>query len=395
MEYRKLEEENEGQYIRRICSMKEQNGWTWQDIANILNNALGYDYGESAYRKRYQSFSKMMEDNEADLFDNDEYLKRIREEKDELFKMKKQFQDQRREYNKILTADARSDHLTEELIKAAQNLNSETVHFSDPVICNSKNEALLILSDWHYGQVSDNIWNKYNIDICKQRISKLYSKVCEHLQRHNIKKLNVMILGDLINGSIHTSCRVMSEENTCEQLMNVSEILAEFINNISSKVNYVDVYSTYGNHARTIQNKDDSIHSDNLERIIPFWLRQRLQNNHKINIIDSNYYEFISFNICGYEVVGCHGDLDKIKNFGSIVNTIFSKLYGKTIDYAILADKHHIEEFENLGIESILVRSLCGTDEYSNNKRLYSSPGQTLMIFTPEDGRQCTYNITF
>ena len=394
MEYKKLSEENENQYILRICSMKEQNNWTWEDIAKILNDSLGHNYGESAYRKRYQSFSKMMADNEDTLFTEDEYLKKIREEKEELFKAKKQFQDQRREYNKILTMDARSDHLTEELIKVAKSLPTRQLNnFSDIPVVESGKEAILVLADWHYGEISDNIWNKYNIDICKQRVEKLYEKVSQYLRHNRVEKLHIMLLGDEIHGAIHSSCRVMSEEDTCEQLMHVSEIIAQFIDALSSKVNHIDVYSTYGNHARTIQNKDDSIHSDNMERIIPWWIRQRLQNNNRVNIIESDYYEFIAFNVCGYNIAGCHGDLDKVKNFGVVTNTIFSKLYGKTIDYAFLADKHHIEEFEQLGIESILVRSLCGADEYSNNKRLYSAPGQTLVIFTPEDGRQCTYNI--
>lgn len=58
----------------------------------------------------------------------------------------------------------------------------------------------------------------------------------------------------------------------------------------------------------------------------------------------------------------------------------------------ILADKHHLEEFEELGIEAMIVRSLCGTDEYANGKRLYSTPGQLLMTFN-EDGRDASYQI--
>jgi hypothetical protein len=130
-----------------------------------------------------------------------------------------------------------------------------------------------------------------------------------------------------------------------------------------------------------------------MEKIIPWWLEQRLQNNSRVHIIKSDYYEFIYLNVCGYNIVGAHGDLEKFKQFGLTVNTLFTKKYGKTIDYTVSADKHHIEEFEQIGIESILVRSLCGTDEYSNNNRLYSAPGQTLMIFTPEEGRDGTYNI--
>ena len=92
-------------------------------------------------------------------------------------------------------------------------------------------------------------------------------------------------------------------------------------------------------------------------------------------------------------MVCTHGDLDKFRDLGVTVNNLFSKKYGKTIDYTFSGDKHHHESFEQFGIESTLVGSLCGTDEYANNKRLYSNPMQTLCIFTPEDGKLCSYNI--
>ena len=222
--------------------MKESQGLTWQNIADILNESLGYNYGESAYRKKVQSFNKMMEANESTFFTEDEYLKKIREEKEELYKAKKQFQDQRREYNKILTMDARLDHLTEELIEVAKSLPiRELNNFSDIPVVESGKEAILVLADWHYGEVSDNIWNKYNTDICKQRVQKLYEKVSQYLKYNHVEKLHIMLLGDEIHGAIHSGCRVMSEENTCEQLMHVSEILAQFINELSAKVKQVDV----------------------------------------------------------------------------------------------------------------------------------------------------------
>ena len=51
-------------------------------------------------------------------------------------------------------------------------------------------------------------------------------------------------------------------------------------------VNEVSVYSTYGNHARTVQKKEDSIHSDNMERIIPWWLSYRLKDNKNYGLIE-------------------------------------------------------------------------------------------------------------
>lgn len=395
MNLSKIENENNEQYIFRVCQMKDQLGYTWREIADIINKELGNNYDESCYRKKYQSANKMLQANESILFNGDEYLKEIQAQKDELYKVKKQVQDQRREYNKQLTSDARADHLTEKLIEAANNLKEMKPLLFDNggFSINSNNEAVLYLSDWHYGMVTDNIWNRYNIAICQERVCSLVSKTIEYLKLNSIGTLNIVILGDLCSGAIHVGTRVASEENTCDQLMQVSELLAEVINELSKYVNKVNIYSTYGNHMRTIQNKNDSIHADNMEKIVPWWIKQRLKDNKKVLVIDSDYYEFILMKVCGYNIVSTHGDLEYIKKVGTTMNTIFNKMYGETIDYVVTADKHHLESFEEIGIESIIVGSLCGTDEYANNKRLYSYPSQTLMMFNEQDGKYCQYNI--
>lgn len=318
----------------------------------------------------------------------DKKLTDIRKEKQKLF-------DQRREYNKLLTSDARAEHLNEELLHIAENLNKEypLVQLDEYKPVNTKREALLALSDWHYGMVTDNIWNTYNTDICKRRVEKLVSKAIEYLELNCIDMLHIALLGDAAHGGCHVSCRVKSEEDTCDQIMHVSEIMAEAINKLSAHVNHITVYSCYGNHLRTIQNKQDSVDSDNLEKLIPWWLKQRLKENGKIDIVESEYKEFTRIDVCGYKICCVHGNLDNFRNLGSTVNTIFSRKFGETIDYTISGDKHHLEEFEQFDIESILIRSLCGTDDYANEKRLYSKPGQTLMIFNLEDGREATYHI--
>lgn len=391
---KRMENETQDQYFYRVCSMKDSLGFTWPQMADIFNAEFGCNKGDTAYRKKWTAFKSVLDANADKIVGENTYSSELQEQLDEIYKAKRQLWDQRREYNKVLTSDARADHLAEMLIEAANKVPlkdySNIFTFKNHV---SNEEAVLLLSDWHYGQVSDNIWNHYDTDVCVQRVSKLFDKVSMALSEHSATTLHIVLLGDLINGAIHTTSRVASEENTCDQLMHVSEILANFINTLSVYVNEVNVHSTYGNHARTIQNKDDSIHSDNMERVIPWWLKQRLIDNHKVNVIDSEFYEFIYFDVCGHNVVATHGDLDRFKDIGVTINSLFSKKYGKTIDYTFSGDKHHLESFEQFGIESTLVGSLCGTDEYANNKRLYSNPMQTLCIFTPEDGKLCTYNI--
>ena len=391
---KRMKNETQDQYFYRVCSMKDNLGFTWPQMAEIFNAEFGCKKGDTAYRKQWNSFSKVFNANVEKLVGENVYTAELKEQIDELYKAKKQFSDQRREYNKILTSDARADHLAEKLVEAAKAAPLKNYsNMFDFKRNDSDKEAVLLLSDWHYGQDSDNIWNTYNTTICRERVVKLFEKTSFALREHNIKRLHIVLLGDFINGAIHTTSRVAAEENACEQLMHVSEILANFINLISAYVEEVNVYSTYGNHARTIQNKNDSVHSDNMERIIPWWIKQRLNFNRKINIIDSEFYEFIYFNVCGHDIVCTHGDLDKFRNLGVTVNSLFSKKYGKTIDYTFSGDKHHHESFEQFGIESTLVGSLCGTDEFANNKRLYSYPMQTLCIFTPDDGKLCSYNI--
>lgn len=391
---KRMPDESQDQYFYRICSMKDSLGFTWPQMAEIFNKEFGCNNGDTSYRKKWAAFKSVFEANADKLVGEDKYLEEIRQATDELYKAKRQLYDQRREYNKILVSDARADNLTERLIEAANVVPLK--NYSDMFVLderNSNKEALLCVSDWHYGSTSNNIWNTYNVDICKQRVAKLFTKTVDALQEHDIYTIHIVLLGDLVSGAIHTGVRVASEENTCEQLMHVSEMIASFINELSIYVDNINVYSTYGNHARTVQDKKDSVHADNMERIIGWWLRQRLKDNCKISVIDSAYYEFIYFDICGYNIVCTHGDLDKLKDIGVTINSVFSKKYSKSIDYTFSGDKHHIESFEQFGIESTLVGSLCGTDEYANNRRLYSNPTQTLCIFTPDDGKLCTYNI--
>ena len=55
-----------------------------------------------------------------------------------------------------------------------------------------------------------------------------------------------MLLGDAAHGSIHTSARVASEELTCDQIMQVSEIMAQAISVLADEVEQTVVHATYG-----------------------------------------------------------------------------------------------------------------------------------------------------
>lgn len=313
----------------------------------------------------------------------------------EMRKEAKRFHDQRREFNKLVDRIGREENLEDRLVAAAEALNeSVPLCVFKPTACEyDDNEAVVVFADWHYGMVTDNIWEQYNTEVCRRRVTRLVEAVTERIRLHSCRRLHVLLLGDMAHGAIHTSARVASEELVCDQVMQASEIIAQAISVLADTVEETVVHATYGNHLRTVQNKNDSIHADNMERLIPWWLEQRLGNRGDIQFPQAEYYEFLYFDVCGYKICATHGDLDNVKNAGRTLNTLFMKKYGSGIDYVILADKHHIEEFEELKIESMVVRSLCGTDEYANGKRLYSTPGQLMMVFTPGIGADAYYQI--
>lgn len=363
---------------------KNETDMSWGDIAekhnvDMLPNTL----------RQVSVGIRMMDEAGCINFDgssnHDEYAK--------LYAAKKQFYDQRREYNKAIADEARADHLTEELIKAANKLD-----MLEPLGRHTRDwhedqdkEAVLVLSDWHFGMVTDNVWNSYDTTIAINRICSLYEKVGAKLQHNGIKKLHLVILGDMISGDCHVSIRVANSETAVDQLMKVSEYLAEFIDGLLAYVETVEVYSTYGNHGRVIQNLKDSVHADNLERIIPFWLKQRFINCPCVSVHEEDSYELIRVESMGNEICAVHGDLDTKADAGLKLSMVYEKLFEKKMKYLITGHMHHAFSNEDAGIEHIAVGSLVGTDEFAKDRRLFSKPSQTMLTFT-EDGIDAIYN---
>ena len=60
MDFKRYDGESEEELLYRIGQRKEEIG-TWDDIADIMNSLLGYDYGEARYRKRFAIIKKVFE----------------------------------------------------------------------------------------------------------------------------------------------------------------------------------------------------------------------------------------------------------------------------------------------------------------------------------------------
>ena len=404
----KREDENSFEHHKRLINGKMKDKTLAEyDYAELAPFIYGKQFTADETRKRmYGSAATLdiLDESGIESMTENDLIKEIKSQRLELQKEKQQFYDQRREFNKLVSNEGRMDHLFEVLAESAKNLSeslgSITPKYIHAPIKPANSEMVLCLSDWHYGMVTNNIFNEYNTEICKERVGVVTRKTIERIELYKPKKLHILLLGDAISGAIHSTTRVASEELVCDQLMQVSEIIAQVIIILSNFVPEVEVHSTYGNHARTVQNKKDNMHGDNMEKILPWWLKQRIaaeaaDSGEASNVVvNDNYdYEFIMFDSCGHTFCATHGDLDAVKTAPRQLSVLFSKVYNRDLEYVILADKHHHESFEELGVKAIICGSLCGTDEYANTKRLYSSPSQLLFVVTPSDGVDATYEL--
>jgi len=359
----------------------------------LYGKAYSSDTARRMIKGSYLTLKAMEDSLERELEDADA-IAELDVKKRELQKERQRFYDQRREYNKQVTSEARIERLHERIIEAAHDLVNEVPLTHEMyAIGDDDTEAVLVLCDWHYGMTTDNIWNSYNTAICRQRVAHVISETIARLELHKPRVLHVLLLGDLCHGATHTSARVASEELVCDQIMQASEIVAQAVCQLANHVEQVVVHATYGNHMRTVQSKKDSIHNDNMERLIPWWLEYRLSDMDNVEVVSRTENEFILFNTCGYNIVATHGDLDNVTSSPRLLGQLFSKKMDLSIDCIILGDKHHLAEKGELGVDAVLCRALCGTDDYANEKRLYDSPGQTLMFFKRGVGRDATYSI--
>ena len=388
-------------YFNRITRDRKELDLSYEQWQELL---IGENkYSSENCRKAYYIISPLLEILSEDeknrivegIESKEELERLIKANKEALLeneKMKIQYQDQRREYRKYVRESGRFDHLVSELTKSVKVLNKEKPLFNthkQKIRILENNEAVLMTSDWHIGANFKNYFAEYSIDIAKKRIKELTEKTVEYCLANNVSTLHVELLGDSLDGSIHTSARIESEEDVISELMIYCEVLSEMINELSIFIPYIKVHSVIGNHTRITPNKKESITKENFERLVPFYLKARLTAIDNIEITNSSIDDTIDvYEVKGQTIFCVHGDLDSPQNAVSKLSAML-KVFP---DEVHMGHYHKHFEMDNYDMETVVNGSLKGTDNYAKEKRLSGSPMQKLMIYN-EEGKLCTYKI--
>ena len=392
MEFKRLENESDEELIYRVCSQKDAIG-TWDDVKDVLNELLDCDYGESTYRKKFQAFQKLMQANEHKFLDDDNYIKELRLERQELAKEKQKLSDERTELNRQIREQARKESYLD-MIKNVLCHNTQQFEFNlnknkIEDLCILSNKDLIVhITDVHTGIFIDNFKNHFDEDTLKKRIEKYTSKIIEIQELHKAENCYI-IASELISGLIHNNLRLQNNLDLMEQFKLVSLLIATMIKELVSHFNEIYVYTVEGNHSRIVAKKEDSLQGENMDILFPFYLEAKLQNYPSVHIEENTICQDIAiFNVRGNNVFASHGD----KDAPSTVVQNYTMMFGVKPNLVYLGHRHTngmTTVYDTKVIESGCV---SGTDQYALSIRKCNRPEQTISVID-ENGLVCLYDI--
>ena len=183
------EGESDQECIYRICAMKDELGYTWPEMAEVLNDALQKSYSDSKYRKDYTAFCKYSnyEPTQPATLSNDAL--EVAKERQKLYATKI-------ETSRILRQKSRQELFYENVAYAIKTLPVPEFESVD-VNNNSRSyEYVLTIADLQAGAKFDLDCNSYSLDECAKRFWMLYSYVVDYVVTHD--QIEAMTMADRI-----------------------------------------------------------------------------------------------------------------------------------------------------------------------------------------------------
>ena len=262
----------------------------------------------------------------------------------------------------------------------------------------NKKEYVLCLADVHYGAAFKSRNNEYSPEICLERFKKLLKETVVFLRDHNLSNITVVSLGDDVQGLLRMSDLRLNDSSVVKAVVNVSRLIAMFLNSLSKYV-YVDYYHVpTSNHSqnRNLGTKASELPWEDMEYIIGNYIKDLLADNSRIKInLAEEGREFIKIPIFDFNIVAMHGH--QFKNADEAIKKM-SLLNREFIDALLIGHQHSSREsisFEGVAsdAEVLIAPSFIGSDFYSDKLMVGAKPAVKIFGFDPVCCHTETYKI--
>ena len=366
--------------LEKIGLTREQYGKCLSDICDKLNGLKDIEWGEIKEKYNLPWAVDVLRKSSGTLFggyavaeyfkdkqpiDNlDLKLEQIRKEKIKL-------QTLNTERNRLDRAEARQSLFYEQVgdcIKALPWPKFQPLLFNE----NHNIHYVLTLADLHYGAdfLSQN--NVYSRRICKERFEKLINEIKRFVNQHHINELSIVSLGDDIQGILRLSDLKLNDTTVVKCVVEVSRLLAYFLNEISAFVNIEYYHAPTSNHSqnRLLGAKANELGDEDMEYIIGHYIQDLLIANDRVHIhLADDYEKFICLDNPYFNIIAMHGH--DIKDYKNAIKDI-SNWLGYQIDYLLLGHLHSGQEIPNNELstsdtEILISPSFCGSDPYADS----------------------------
>ena len=387
--------ETENQYLWRLGEAKSIGliDMTWDKIALLINKSFYTDEldfkTESVYRKSY-AIAKKFKDTVFDMINSNGADSDIDNKIRELQKERKKLSDARIDYNKLIRQEARKESYAD-MVKEIICKNVVPVSLDIDRECSFRigdNDLLVHLTDIHTGVEISSWCNEFNEDVLKERIGYYTHKIIE-IKEHHKSESCYIVIGEILSGIIHNNLRLQNNMDLMEQFKYISELISSMLFELSYEFRDIYVYTTPGNHSRISPKKEDGLDGENMDVLLPFYLKARMQNRKNVHICDNTVEpEIAMFSIRGTKVFATHGHKDSPSN----VVQNFTLMFGMRPDIVLLGHRHTNGLTTVQNTKVIESGSVSGADNYAVSIRKTTKPEQTISIVN-KDGLVCLYDI--
>ena len=352
----------------------------------------GNCFNSSEVRKRMYGMKAIIDaiEQDSESVSGEDMLSAIGEQRIRLQEDRQRFFDQRNALNKVIREKSRRDEFNEIFERCMKSGKLPNLEYEDSPVPFSDNDIVVSLNDIHFGATINNSWRVYDSDICADMMRMYLRKIISIAELHKSENCIVWCAGDSISGSIHRSVQVTNKENVIEQITGVSELIAQFLAELSKHFNTVRFVSVSGNHSRLEPNKENALAAERLDDLVEWYLAARLQNFKNI-IIDNEHKldcTLSEIDVRGKTYLIVHGDYD-----GSSGKIQSLQMMVRKPVYAVLSGHRHHNATDTVqGIKTAMAGSFLGMDDFCVQKRIYGAPEQMVCI-CDENGIRCHYDV--
>lgn len=366
-----------------------ENDYDWSELKDKYNVQCNSDTIRKSsstifggkMRSEYEKYKNGLNTETLSQDELDVKIQNMRKEKIKL-------SDARVEYNRLIRQEARKESYADMVKRIiCENVKpiNIPVHYT---LFNSSTDLLCHLTDVHCGIEIHNWKNDFDEDILKKRIEKFTSDILDIRGMHKSENC-YLVIGEILSGIIHNNLRLQNNMDLMEQFKYVSELISAMLLRMANNFNHIYVYITPGNHSRISPKKEEALDGENMDILLPFYLKARMQNVKNITICDNTIEpEIAMFNIRGNNVFAAHGHKDSPSN----VVQNFTMMFGIKPQIVLLGHRH-TNSMETV-YDTKVIQSGCvsGADAYAMSIRKTNKPEQTVSVIG-DNGLICLYDI--